>query len=123
MVIFRYRTSEANQHRHNAAAGKADPPQHLIHHKSYPGDISAVLQQAQEQEQQHNQRKEADHAADTLKEALKHQPLYYFVYMGGFHRRSGTIRQEIYPALQQVLQEWPDQEESQEEDEAHDGNK
>ena len=55
----RHRTSKADQHGHNAPSRKSDPAQQLVHKEGYPGDISAVLQDGQEEEHGDDDRKEA----------------------------------------------------------------
>ena len=52
-------TAKADKHRHDAAAGKTDLSQQLIHNKGYSCHISAVFQQRQEEEQCNNDRQEA----------------------------------------------------------------
>ena len=46
----RHCTAEADQHRYDAAAGKADPAQQLIHKERDSGNVPAVLQKRQEKE-------------------------------------------------------------------------
>ena len=69
--------AEADQHRHDAAARQADLAQQLVHHKGHARHIAAVLQHGQEEEQHHDDRQEAQHAADARKYAVDHQRMHH----------------------------------------------
>ena len=64
----RHSASKTNDHRHKASSRKTNLPKQLVHHKSNPGDVAAVLQYGQEEEQHHDKRQEGKHASHTAEE-------------------------------------------------------
>lgn len=66
----RNRAAEADEHRNKAAARQADAAQQLIHDKRNARHVARVLQNCEEEEQHHDYRQKAQHAADAGKHAV-----------------------------------------------------
>ena len=66
----RNRAAEADEHRNKAAARQADAAQQLIHDKRNARHVARVLQNCKEEEQHHDYRQKAQHAADAGEHAV-----------------------------------------------------
>ena len=50
----RNRAAKANEHRHDAAARKADAPEQFIHYEGHAGHVAGIFQQRKEEEEGHD---------------------------------------------------------------------
>ena len=119
----RYAAAKADQHRHEALAGKTDLAQRLIHDVGDPRHVAAVLQQAEEEKQDNDQRQEREHAADAGTDAIDDQRMQPRRDLPYIHLRIEPADEHIDAAFQQALQSAADRHEGQIKDQQHDPQK
>ena len=115
-----HRAAEANEHRHDGLAGKADLPEQLIHHERHAGHIAGVFENGQEEEQCHNDGQKAQNRAHALKNAVDQKAMYHRVQAVVCERSVHRRCKRVNAHGEHVAQKAADDVERQIEDEQHD---
>ena len=119
----RHRAAEANQHGHDAAARETNLAQQLVHDEGHSGDITAVLQKREEEEQGHDDGKEAQDASHAIENTVYDQRLEHFIHIGPFQGSICQPGQEIHRQGHQLLEPCADYVKGQPEHDSHDAQK
>ena len=115
--------AKADEHGHDAAAGKADAAQQLIHHKGHTRHVAGILQHGEEEEQHHDDGQKAQHAAHAGKDAVDDQRVHRRVDIPVGQSGVHNAGQGVDAHFHEVLEEQADDVEGEEEHQTHNGDK
>ena len=91
----RHAAAHAYQHRDEALAGKTEAAENPVHDKRDTRHITAVLQDAEHQEQHQHLRDEAEHRTNTGKNTVGNQPGQPVGCTETLHNAAGAFRQPL----------------------------
>ena len=115
--------AKAHEHRHEAAPGQAKATQELIHNEGHACHIARVLENREQEEQDHDDGQERDHAANTREHAIDHHRADDLIRAKRRKRHVRGLDTRVDEVLEQTLQRRADHAKREPKHERHDGEK
>ena len=115
-----HRAAKSHEHGHDGAAGQADLAQQLVHEERDARHVARVLQEREEEEHGHDDRRDGQHRADGVEDAADHEGVQHRVHASGREAHVSRGRERVDARCDEILQREADDVEREEEHGPHD---
>ena len=117
-----HRATEADEERHDAAAGEAETAEEFVGDEGYASHVTAVLNEAEEEEEKDNDGHKGKKAAHALEDGVAHERDDGRVDAKAFHATTAEDAEGADGMIEALLHGNAENVDAEPDDEAHDGH-